>query len=258
MAKTQTFELAGRTWSVCPMDPDEQIEVECILLRSLGPAAGAAVAAVVQGLAPALVDVLRQTAVGGGEVVGTYDSEPAAESAMLSRLEEREGEWILIDGDGARVIGPDELGDARTFCEKVAQSQVEEREGHWVIVTLGHEAAFDLARIVDLDTADPRIRAGWSLLLDALTETGGELVRDAVFALAARLNHVEIMRLFQLAVLSRKALVNVKGKDQYVTAYPLLGRLLEQDPRAKWDLLARALMVTYGADEAETQGDGDA
>lgn len=62
MPTEQTFELAGQTWTVHPLDLDEQFEVEVILLRALAPAAGHALGALIEDVAPPLVEVLRETA----------------------------------------------------------------------------------------------------------------------------------------------------------------------------------------------------
>ena len=197
MPEAKTFDLAGLTWEVRPLGTDEQLEVECIVIRTFGPSVGAGIAALVQGLAPALIEVLRETA-GEGE-------------------------------------------------------------------------AFDLSRLGELDTSDPRIALAWGQLLDALADTGGEVVRDAVGALAARLDHRDIMRLFDLTILHNKTMISkvgVNGGDPVkVNSYETLGKLLQHDPRAKWDLLTQAMLVTYGREakpielrdppvdiEAETDG----
>jgi hypothetical protein len=179
MATTQTFDLYGLTWEVRPLSLDEQIEVECILIRTFGPAAGAAIAALVQGIAPALIEVLRD-AVGEGE-------------------------------------------------------------------------SFDLAKLADIDTADPRLRDAWTKLSGALAETGGDIIREALTMLAGRIEHQDVLRLFELAILSQKTLVRRDGKAADVTSYKVLGELLRHNPRAKWDLLGRALSVTYSAEPEQAE-----
>ena len=61
----QTIQAAGHTWRVHPLGIDEQFEVECILINTLGPSTGNAIASLVEGLAPAIVSVL-QDATGTG------------------------------------------------------------------------------------------------------------------------------------------------------------------------------------------------
>lgn len=60
------FALAGRVFEVAPMGFDEQLEVECIMLRTFGPAAGAALRVAAGGIIPMFVDLLREMA-GKGE-----------------------------------------------------------------------------------------------------------------------------------------------------------------------------------------------
>lgn len=66
MPESQTFELGGLSWTVSPMDFDEQIEIECIAARTLGPALGAAIRVAASGIIPMLIDLLREIA-GKGE-----------------------------------------------------------------------------------------------------------------------------------------------------------------------------------------------
>ena len=187
--QSKSFELGGKSWAVEPLDPNEQIEVECILVQLFGPALGASVASAVQGLAPAVIDVLRDAA-----------------------------------GEGEE---------------------------------------FDLAKLGQLDTKDPRIRSAWSTLLPALAETAGDFVREAAFTLAGRLDYRDILRLFELVLfVGKKATVMVDGKQKFVRDYKVLARYLTHDPQAKWELLGRAILVTYGKaideEPAEPEEPGDA
>ena len=109
----------------------------------------------------------------------------------------------------------------------------------------GGRGPFDLAGLMRLDTADPRLRDVWEKLLTSLAGTIGDLVRGAIYALAGRLNVADVKRLFELAVLSRKLMLP-KMQNGYVTTYEVLNGALRHDPRAKWDLLVRCLLVTYG------------
>lgn len=177
-----SIKVAGLSWQIRPLDPDEQIEVECILIRMFGAAAGAAIGALAHGLAPVLIDVLRET-VGEGE-------------------------------------------------------------------------KFDLARIGSMDSSDPRLQSAWESLLDSIGDTAAELIGGGLSVFSSRVSFQDILRLFELAILSRKALViGPTGESMYVENYTALGDLLRRDPKAKWRLLSEALQVTYGR-KAEEAAEG--
>jgi hypothetical protein len=307
------FEVAGVQFQAMPLGLDEQFEVECILLSTFGPATGAAIAALVEGVAPALVEVLRD-ATGAGEQfdLAKLMSRPSAVEklredwlAALDMLRKVRFEnptpvadlipcaasghladmWASVtvamdrliadvDGDPVEVDYADpelqaawgELLGALVveLHTAIAKGQAFDvasvlplggRAGSWwsrllgaslaeVIRETGGRGSFDLAGLMRLDTADPRLRDVWEKLLTSLAGTIGDLVRGAIYALAGRLSVTDIKRLFELVVLSKKVMVP-KFANGYVTSYEILNSILRHDPRAKWDLLVKCLLVTY-------------
>jgi hypothetical protein len=184
MPETQTFDLAGHTWRVHPLELDEQWEVECILLRIAGPAAGHGLGAAIEGLAPALLELLKE--------------EPP--------------ESLDIDG------------------------------------------IMDFAR-----RGDERLRESWADLIDGLATAVGGVARDASTTLLSRLDHGEILRLSELAVLTKLEVVR-EGVPSRVRDWNTLGLLVAREPSAKRDILAAALRVTYAPESFEPEEDdaGDA
>lgn len=330
----QTVTVAGHTWQVLPLGVDEQFEVECIIINTLGPATGNAIASLVEGLAPAIVDVLRDSTGRGVEfdlakILGAKDMSQDMRERWLLALDMTRKAAREIGGESCAPIsevlpcdfGPwlevlrvlDELqaeadGDPGDIDYEDASLVAAWGELIGALVVKMHESvakieAFDLAASIPLtgragpawhsliaaslatviektagrgvsltlpgilrafgtiDTADPRIRKAWDEFVGSLATTGADIIRGAIFALAGRLNVMEVKRLFQLVVLSRKVMIMKNGAPRYVESYDVLNELLAGNPRAKWELLASAIMVTYGSQSSpdeEPEGDGDA
>jgi hypothetical protein len=284
-------------------------------MTTFGPAVGSAIAALVEGAAPALIEVLRD-ATGAGEDfdLAKLMSRPSAIERlrqhwldaldMLRKGQRSTGEpvsellrlpaavvgptaerWALVvteldrlaadvDGDPAEIDYADPqlqtawgellgslvvdlhtaVGRGQAF-DLVQVLPLPVVVGHsWlaligaslaeVIRETGGRGSFDLAGLMSMDTTDPRLRDVWEKLLTSLAGTIGDLVRGAIYALAGRLNVTDVKRLFELAVLSQK-LMMPGAHNGYVTTYKDLNAALRRDPRAKWDLLVRCLLVTY-------------
>lgn len=107
------IEVASIRWMVEPIGIEAQIEVECILMRLFGPALGTTVGALLEGMAPALVDVLRETA-GDGE---SFD---LAHLATLDTSDPRiAGAWLsLLDAIG-ETAGSIAAGGSIAFAERI-------------------------------------------------------------------------------------------------------------------------------------------
>jgi hypothetical protein len=311
------FKLAEVEFQVMPLAIDEQFEVEVILLSMFGPAAGAAIAALVEGAAPALISVLRD-ATGAGEQfdLAKLMSRPkAAETLrghwihaieMLRASQQRTGSsvtellsvastgritdlWRGVVVELERLAGAVvEPGESLDYADPQLQTAWGELLGALVEnlhETVGRGEAFDLARllplpstwllllsaslaevvretagrgrfdlagIIKMDTTDPRLRDAWEALLGTLTSTLADLVRGAIYALAGRLSVSDVKRLFELVVLSKKVMVPAYGGG-YITTYEVMSRILPH-PQAKWDLLVRCLLVTYGGSRVAAEG----
>jgi hypothetical protein len=181
---SREFEAFGRRWRCYRIEYPAQVEVECILARLLGPAAGHAIGALASGLAPTIVEVLRET-------VG--------------------------DGDG-----------------------------------------FDLSRILELDTADPRIRSAWDLLLDGLGRTLGDVLAAAASSLASGMDPAANLRLLELTLLDRRLEVHHGGQWMVIGSLDALGQLLDHDPRAKWQLCGESIATTWIPAPAPAPDDAEA
>ncbi len=340
------FEIGNTKFNCAQLGIDEQFEVECILLTTFGPAVGAAIAALVEGGAPALIGVLRDAtgagdqfdlaklmsrpkaaeklrdhwleALGvlrkhmltGASVADLLAVTPAEDStgniAMLWRLVVHELERIAtVAGDPEAVKGfaqstPFEVSAVAAAMEApeidYADPQLQAAWGEllaalvenlhetigrgerfelkavlplpgevgpWWLDLLGASLAevvretagrgrFDLAGLIRMDTADPRLRDAWETLLGTLASTLADLVRGAIHSLAGRLNVDDIKRLFFLVVLNKKVTVPTMANG-YVTTYEAMSRILK-NPQAKWDLLIRCLLVTYGGSDSSAEG----
>jgi hypothetical protein len=63
----KTIDIDGRTWTLTRAGPEEQFEIECILLRLLGPAAAVGVGVVVDALAKEVAVFLADVTGKGGD-----------------------------------------------------------------------------------------------------------------------------------------------------------------------------------------------
>ncbi len=339
------FELAGTKFNCAQLGIDEQFEVECILLTTFGPAVGAAIAALVEGGAPALIGVLRDATGAGdqfdlaklmsrpkaaeklrdhwlealdvlckrsrmGASISDLLAVPAADStghiASLWRQ-------VVLELERIAAVPPAEIKDfvqstpfEATAVAAAMGSEAPEIDyadpqlqaawgellaalvenlhetigrgerfelaallpltgdvGPSWLTLLGASLAevvretagrgrFDLAGLIRMDTADPRLRDAWETLLGTLASTLADLVRGAIHSLAGRLNVDDIKRLFFLVVLNKKVTVPTM-ENGYVTTYEAMSRILK-NPQAKWDLLIRCLLVTYGGSDSSAEG----
>jgi hypothetical protein len=115
--------------------------------------------------------------------------------------------------------------------------------------TAGGRESFDMARLLELDTKDPRIAAAFEHLLEGAGRTLGAAVRGTT-ATVARLDVADAKRLFELAVLG-KAMVSRDGSPPArITDWASFSRLCERVPGVKWAVLSAALRSTYGGGEA--------
>lgn len=153
MQSMPTFEVGGLEWAVNPMGFDEQFEVECILFNALGPAAGAALSALADGAAPALIEVLRETTGKGA----AFDlAKLLGEEESTNRLHEH---WLAAL-DMARKAK--RRAEVDTVSEAMPGSLPE-----WQAVT----AALDVLTAeedgdpVNVDFADPRLLTPWGDLI---------------------------------------------------------------------------------------------
>jgi len=271
MPQPKQITAGGLTWEVRPLDPDQQIEVECIIIRTFGPAAGAALASALQGLAPSLVRVLRDTVtkpVDPSSLRIAIEERISAIGTALAQLELLDlVEQLIVSLERAVVdIGGQHSDEMHERIQMIVEGSVtdirtalaagEDDRVKTVVAILApkvieaaqdviSDGTFDLERLGNIDTKDPRLRVGWDRALDAIADAGGEVVRDASMALASRLAYEDVKRVFDLVLLSRRLLVVQDGRKSDVTTYPVLGRLLAHDPRAKWELLGQAIRVTY-------------
>lgn len=62
IAPNKVIELDGRTWTLTQTGPEEQFEIECILMRMLGPATAVGLGVVVDALAKEVAIFLAQLA----------------------------------------------------------------------------------------------------------------------------------------------------------------------------------------------------
>lgn len=121
--------------------------------------------------------------------------------------------------------------------------------------------SWDLANLLDVDTADPRIAAGWNTLLDAIGSAAGDTARGFAASLH-RLDHKDLHRLMQIVIFEgRHVFVEWQGQTMVVDRPDILDRVTESDPGAKWALLLAALSVTYQSrdnreEAADDVGDG--
>jgi hypothetical protein len=107
-------------------------------------------------------------------------------------------------------------------------------------------------------TRDPKVRQVWEDFLGVLSDSGGEAIHAAVSTIAMRVHPEDARRLFDLAILNnRKTMVATDGKQVGVSDMGTLSRLLLRDPRAKWELLGKAVRVTYRPDHFEQDEDED-
>jgi len=253
MTGPATFSCAGLDWQIEPLDLEEQFEVECILLRVLGPSFAAGVSSLMQGIAPALVDVLKETALGGGERVTDFRTEEGAKASRKSVVEHHDDGWAIVHPNGTVLALEDDEHEIRGLHRKLTTGRVERRGSKWLVLTSATEDDFDLKHLLKIDTSDPRLRSAWDGLLEALGETGGEVIRSVVFELARRLEFTEVMRLFSLVLLNGKTLVSdpegailsKKGVPYDLQDFGMLTAVFRRDPSAKWELLTKGILVTY-------------
>ena len=117
--------------------------------------------------------------------------------------------------------------------------------------------SFDLANLLDVDTSDPRIAAGWSALLDAIGSAAGDTARGFAASLH-RLDHKDLHRLAQIVIFEgRHVFVEWEGQTLAVDRPDVLDRVTECDPGAKWALLLAALSVTYKSREDREEAADD-
>lgn len=157
-----------------------------------------------------------------------------------------EVECILL-----RAAGPPVAAVSAAFINGLAPPVIE-----IIQETTGKGTDFDLAKLGDLDTSDPRLKAMVSQVIDAVAATTGDMIRDGVLAAAGRLDHRDIMRLMEILVLSGKAFVYINDTQHKVTDYAVLSRATGHKPLAKWEVLMAALATTYA--QAKLGKDEDA
>jgi hypothetical protein len=105
-------------------------------------------------------------------------------------------------------------------------------------------------------TKDPKVRKVWEDFLGVLSDSGGEAIHAAVSSIAMRVHAEDARRLFELALLNnRKTMVAIDGTQMVITDMATLSRVLLRAPRAKWDLLGKAVLVTYRPDRLEHDED---
>ena len=117
---------------------------------------------------------------------------------------------------------------------------------------VGEDDAFDLARLGELDTADPRLQVGFRTVLNSLGRLTEEAVVEGINTLARLLNHDDLQRIFFLCILDGKTMVRDPSGERgpsamsKVNSFKLVSDMLRHDYQAKWELLTQALLVTYG------------
>jgi hypothetical protein len=269
------FELAGTTWQCLPLGLDEQFELECILLCTFGPAAGAAIAALVEGVTPALVDVLRDaTGAGDSFDLSKLMSRPAATEKlrehwlaaldMLRKATQRTGSsvaavlacegvgptgahWEAVVAELERLTEDAEDPGEVDYADPELQTAWGELLGGLVVAlheTIGRGEAFDVARVLPLDgDAGP----SWLALLGAsLAEVVRETAGRGTFDLAG------LMRLDTTDPRLRDAwesllgsLAGTVGDLVRGAIYALAGRLAVADVKRLFELcvLGKKVMV---------------
>ena len=266
MTQSKTFDLGGITWEVRMLDPDEQIEVECILLRVIGPGAGVGASTLVQGAAPALVEMLRNTVTDTGHADRVMDSMLSSLTILCPTAKvAREGDDVLVlqfeSAEAATAVRPaveSEVEILMTFDADAGPDVMRLTLSEYVAKSA--KQPFEIARLLRLDTTDPQIKGAWDRLLDALSATAGEIVSESLTMLASRVDHRDLKRLFELVLLGPNKTTIRKG-DQVakVASYSMLGQLLQRDPRAKWAVLWHGLKATYAREPSpDSEDDGDA
>lgn len=222
-----TFELAGLQWSVMPMGLDEQFEVECILLSTFGPAAGAAIAALVEGVAPALVEVLRDATGSGDQFdLAKLMSRPTAAEKLRDK-------WVA-----ALSAGPvPKSGEAGPVAER------------WALVAV--EAERVAVDVTDPDYADPQLQSAWGELLGALVVELQESIAGGVaFDVAATLLFEGEAAADAWEALASASLSEVVRETAGRGSFDLAGlmRLDTTDPRLRdvWEKLLISLATTTG------------
>lgn len=258
--RTQTFELAGLTWQVSPLDTDQQFEAECIFIKALAPPLASGLAAAVQGAAAPLVEVLGETVMGGGRYLAEFDSQERAEEArehstVIDRGESVAMRWAVVDPAGRAIHETEYEDDARNGLRELAAGRVAKRGGKWIVLEQARDEKFDIANLLGIDTSDPRLRGTWEKLLEAMADTSGSILREVVYTLVRHLDHQDIKRLIDLAVFSSHTLVCDPTGERFHASfhdlghrpdYAVLSNLLRRDPNAKYQLLSKAILVTYG------------
>jgi len=184
-------EIGGHEYVLVAIDDREQVGVEMILGRHLGPSIGAGIAAILSSL--------------------------AVEAVKAARVIVADPAW-----DGEASDAP---------------------------------ASFDLARLYRVlqvsDSKDEHMERAWDALCKRVPEFVGQMVADSIPELTDRLDHAQIMRLFDLALFGGKdgapcrLFVVVGGETKKIANWGTLTGFTKANPGTKWGLLMASLLHTY-------------
>lgn len=242
----QTIHAAGHTWQVIPLDVDEQFEVECILVNTLGPSAGNAIASLVEGLAPAIVDILRDATGRGeefdlGKLLGLKEMTPGMRE-----------QWLIALDMTRKACRPEDGGAPIPVSEAVPCDLPAWRGVLDCLDALQADADGDAGEI---NYEDPILVTAWSELIAALVESFERAVeRSEVFDLAAVLPLQGRAGPAWLALIGAslaKVVRETAGRGVSLTLpgfLRVLGKIDTADPRFRkaWDEFVGSLASTAG------------
>lgn len=106
---------------------------------------------------------------------------------------------------------------------------------------------------------DERLRESWGEIADGLAVAVGGVARATASTMLERLDHTEVLRLGELALLSGKLELQVNGSWSSVRDWQTMSKCCGRDPQAKRELLTTAIRVTYSPETFGGEDDaGDA
>lgn len=214
----------------------------------------------VHGLAPSIVEVLRDTAMGGGERLASFESEAKASQAKYATVMDRVS-WAIIkpdkvDEDGTVALVYDSESDAQSALESIRSASAKEHGDGWCAVGSSGDPILAFDGTPAISTTDQILCAseielvgdGWieKIIEWRVIHPDGSVLRDAY----SEDDATSIQAQFSAAIVEQHRdqwwLVSAPNKETFDLA--ALARIDTSDPRifGAWERLLGSIAETGG------------